>query len=202
MVAKMRRYLIAIAICLALSPLVPAGAGLGGVGLGGVGLGGVAWAAEAEPSREYRIKAAFIYNFAKFTHWPVGSFSDDAAPLDFCIYGEDPFGGALDAVAGTTIRGRRVAVRRVAAIEASAGCHLLFISDSEAGRVTGILAAVGDRPVLTVADMPDFARAGGIINLKTTADDKLRFEINTGTARRAGLRFSSKLLSLAEITTD
>lgn len=197
MVAMMRRTLSAIAICLALSPLVPAGAGPGGVGWGGV-----ARAAAEGPSREYRIKAAFIYNFAKFTRWPVGSFSDGAAPLDFCIYGEDPFGGAFDAVAGTTIRGRRVAVRRIAAIEASAGCHLLFISDSEAGRLTGILAALNDRPVLTVADMPDFARAGGIINLKTTADDQLRFEINTSTARRAGLRFSSKLLSLAEITSN
>ncbi len=188
----MRRYLIAIAICLALTPLVPAGAGLGGA----------ARAAAEEPTREYRIKAAFIYNFAKFTRWPAGSFADDEAPLDFCIFGEDPFGGALDAIAGNSIRGRRVNVRRIATIEASAGCHLLFISDSEAEHLTGILAAVGDRPVLTVAEMPDFARAGGIINLKTTAEDRLRFEINTGTARRAGLRFSSKLLSLAEITTN
>jgi len=202
MVVKMRRYLIAIAICLALSPLVPAGVGSGGLGWGGVTWGGVAWAAAKEPSREYRIKAAFIYNFAKFTRWPAGSFADSAAPLEFCIYGEDPFDGALDAIAGNTIHGRKVAVRRIAAIEASGGCHLLFISASEAGRLTDILAALGDRPVLTVADMPDFARAGGIINLKTTAEDKLRFEINTGTAQRAGLRFSSKLLNLAEITEN
>ena len=191
----MRRHLIAIAICLALTPLVAAD-----TGLGGVGLSGVARAATEEPAREYRIKAAFIYNFAKFTRWPAGSFADGEAPLDFCIYGKDPFGGALDAIAGKTIRGRKVTVRRIAEIEASAGCHLLFISDSEAERLTGILAAVGDRPVLTVADMPDFARAGGIINLKTTEEDSLRFEINTGTARRAGLKLSSKLLNLAEIT--
>ncbi len=196
----MPRYLIAIAICLALSPLIPAGAGLSGLGGGGLGWGGVAWAAAAEPAREHRIKAAFIYNFAKFTHWPAGSFADGEAPLDFCIYGEDPLHGALDAIAGKTIRGRKVTVRRIAAIAASAGCHLLFIGDSEAERLTGILAAVGDRPVLTVADMPNFTRAGGIINLKTTEEDRLRFEINTGTARRAGLKFSSKLLSLAEIT--
>ena len=192
MIAKMRGYPIAIAICLALSPLVPAD----------LGLGGVARAAAEEPTREYRIKAAFIYNFAKFTRWPAGSFSDGEAPLDFCIYGEVPFGGALEAVAGNTIRGRKVAVRRIAAIEASDGCHLLFISDSESERLAGILAALNDRPVLTVADMPDFTRAGGIINLKTTEEDKLRFEINTGSAKRAGLKFSSKLLSLAEITSD
>ncbi len=192
MIAKMRGYLIAISICLALSPLLAAGAGLGGV----------ARAGSREPSREYRIKAAFIYNFAKFTRWPAGSFSDSEAPLDICIYGEDPFGGALDTVAGNIIRGRKVAVRRIAAIEASDGCHLLFISDSEAERLTGILAALNDRPVLTVADMPDFARAGGIINLQTSEEDKVRFEINTGIAKRAGLKFSSKLLNLAKITNN
>ncbi|MHA1153180.1 MAG: YfiR family protein [Alphaproteobacteria bacterium] len=207
MVAKMRRYLIAIAICLVLSPLIAAGVGpgsvsSGGVSWGGVGWGGVARAAAEEPSREYRIKAAFIYNFAKFTLWPADSFADAATPLDFCIYGEDPFDGALDAIAGNTIRGRKVAVRRIAAIEATAGCHLLFISDSETERLTGILAALEHRPILTVAEMPNFARAGGIINLKTTEEDRLRFEINTGTAQRAGLRFSSKLLSLAEITVN
>jgi hypothetical protein len=162
----------------------------------------VAWAAAAEPAREHRIKAAFIYNFAKFTRWPASSFADGEAPLAFCIYGDDPFGGALDMVAGKTIRGRKVAVRRIAVIAAGDGCHLLFISDSEAERLTAILAALDDRPVLTVADMPNFARAGGIINLKTTGEDKLRFEINTGTARRAGLKISSKLLNLAEITAN
>ncbi len=192
MIAKIRGYLIAISICLTVSPLLAAGAGLGGVARAGA----------QEPTGEYRIKAAFIYNFARFTRWPAGSFSDREAPLDICVYGEDPFGGALDAVAGDTIRGHKVAVRRIAAIESSDGCHLLFISDSEAERLTGILAALTDRPVLTIGDMPDFTRAGGIINLKTSEEGKLRFEINTGIAKQSGLKFSSKLLSLAEITGD
>jgi hypothetical protein len=196
MIAKMGRY--PIAICLTLSLWIAVGVGLGGVNP----VGGAALAAAEEPAREYRIKAAFIYNFAKFTRWPASSFADGEAPLAFCIYGDDPFGGALDMVAGKTIRGRKVAVRRIAEIAAGDGCHLLFISDSEAERLTAILAALDDRPVLTVADMPNFARAGGIINLKTTRENKLRFEINTGTARRAGLKISSKLLNLAEITAN
>jgi hypothetical protein len=192
MIAKMRGYLIAISIGLAVSPFFAASAGLGGVARAGA----------QEPTHEYRIKAAFIYNFARFTRWPAGSFSDGEAPLDFCVYGEDPFGGALDSVAGDTIRGRKVAVRRIATIESSNGCHLLFVSGSESDRLTGILAALSDRPVLTIGDVPDFTRAGGIINLKTGEDDRLRFEINTGIAEQSGLKFSSKLLSLAEITGD
>lgn len=193
MIGKTRGLLAALAICLSLSTPGPAGLTLG-----------VAQAAAAaeEPTREYLIKAAFLYNFAKFTRWPDGSFPDSAASLDICVFGDDPFGAALDTIAGKTIRGRAVAVHRVASVEAGAACHLLFISASEMPRLTAILEALTGRPVLTIADMPDFARAGGIINLKTNEQDKLRFEINAGIAKRAGLRISSKLLSLAEITPN
>ncbi len=192
MIAKTRGLLAALALCLSFVPLGPPTAGLGGV----------APAAAEEPSREYRIKAAFIYNFAKFTRWPDSSFPDGTAPLEFCVFGEDPFGGALNSLAGNTIRGREVAVRRVASVEAGAGCHLLFISASELPRLGVILETLTGRPVLTIADMPEFARAGGIISLKTNKQDKLRFEINVGIARRAGLRISSKLLRLAEIAPN
>jgi len=192
MAAKTRGFLAALALCLSFTLL----------GSPIAGLGGVAPATAEEPPREYLIKAAFLYNFAKFTHWPDSSFSDAETPLDICVFGEDPFGGALDAIAGKTIRGRTVAVRRVASVEAGAACHLLFISDSELPRLKAILETLTGRPVLTIADMPDFARAGGIISLKTNEQDKLRFEINAGIAKRAGLRISSKLLSLAEITPN
>ena len=192
MTARAQRVLFAIAISLAFLAL----------GAPGVRLGALAPAAAAETSREYLIKAAFLYNFAKFTEWPAGSFPDSAAPLDVCVFGEDPFGGALESIAGKTIRGRRVAVHRVASIEAGAACHLLFISASEATRLAGILDSLRGRPVLTIAEMPGFARSGGIINLKTNADDRIRFEINNGIARRVGLRLSSKLLNLAEITPN
>ena len=192
MTARAQRLLFAIAICLGLPALGPPGAWLGALPA----------AAAAETSREYLIKAAFLYNFAKFTEWPAGSFLDSDAPLDVCVFGEDPFGGALESIAGKTIRGRRVAVHRVASIEAGAACHLLFISASEATRLAGILEALRGRPVLTIAEMPGFARSGGIINLKTNPDDRIRFEINASIAKRAGLRLSSKLLNLAEITPN
>ncbi len=192
MTARAQRVLFAIAIGLALLALGPPGARLGALPP----------AVAAETSREYLIKAAFLYNFAKFTEWPAGSFPDSAAPLDVCVLGEDPFGGAIESIAGKTIRGRRVAVHGVASIEAAAACHLLFISDSEATRLAGILESLRGRPVLTIAEMPGFARSGGIINLTTNPDDRIRFEINVGIAKRVGLRLSSKLLNLAEITPN
>lgn len=157
-------------------------------------------AAAAEISREYLIKAAFLYNFAKFTEWPAAAFAAADAPLTICVLGEDPFGAALDAINGKEIRGRTVATRRLSDTTAAAECHVIFISVSEQTRLAGILESLRDRPVLTVADMPEFARTGGIINLKTNNEDRIRFDINVGRAQQAGLRMSSKLLSLAEDT--
>jgi hypothetical protein len=191
MSARAKSFLVALAICLSVSAL----------GSPGVRLG-AAPAAAAEISREYLIKAAFLYNFAKFTRWPPSSFPDRATPLRVCVFGEDPFGAALESIAGKTIRGREVTVRRIESVEAGTACHLLFISASEAAQLAGILDSLSGRPVLTIADLPGFARSGGIINLKTNSNDKVRFEINVAIANRAGLRFSSKLLNLAEITPN
>lgn len=152
-----------------------------------------------EHRREYRIKAAFLYNFAKFTLWPTGSFVDSEAPFRICVYGEDPFGAALESIAGKRVQGHRVEVARPSDLDRDTSCHLLFVSESEAPNLAPILAKLRLRPVLTVADMPGFADAGGIINLKINEEDKIRFEINLAGARLAGLRLSAKLLSLAEI---
>jgi len=157
-------------------------------------------AVAAEMSREYLIKAAFLYNFAKFTEWPAAAFASADSPLTICVLGDDPFGAALDAIDGKEIKGRTVSVRRLADTAVAEACHVIFISISEETRLTDILDILRGRPVLTVADMPEFARTGGIINLKTNEEERIRFDINIGKAQQAGLRMSSKLLSLAEAT--
>lgn len=193
MISRARKGLMAIVILLLTAAGTPLGAQSAAPAHG---------AEESKSEREYLIKAAFLYNFAKFTEWPTASFPDTASPLNICIVGENPLGEALASITGKKIRGHAVAVRQIEADEAGGACHLLFISESEETRLTAILETLGNQPVLTIADMPDFARAGGIINLKTSKEDKVRFEINVDTAQRAGLKLSSKLLSLAEITSN
>lgn len=154
---------------------------------------------DAAHEREYLIKAAFIYNFARFTEWPDGAFAADG--MRVCVLGDDPFGKALDSIAGKTIRGREVQVDQVTGAAAAKGCQVLFVSASEGARLAEVIGAIKELPILTIADMPNFATSGGIINLKTV-ENVIRFEINVSAADRAGLKFSSNLLKLADLVSS
>ncbi len=154
----------------------------------------------ARINREYLIKAAILYNFAKFASWPESAFSYPGAPLRICVLGEDPFGAALDSLHGKRVRNRPLAISRVGTIEEAPQCHILFVSASEEARLPTILDYVGRLPILTVADMGRFANSGGIIALKEV-DNRSRIEINIGAAEQAGLKLSSKLLRLADMVS-
>lgn len=147
---------------------------------------------------EYDVKAAFLYNFTKFVDWPSSVFANDRDTLTVCVLGDDPFRGSLQRVAGEDVEGRQLIVLRARSdfLSRPGGCQILFISRSEAQRLSQVLAAVRDHPVLTVSDTEGFLEQGGIINF-VLQGSKIRFEINQESAERAGLKISSKLLRLA-----
>ena len=157
--------------------------------------------AEPPPSREYLIKVAFLYKFAKFVDWPEKAFPDDRAPLTICILGKEPFGAALETIKDKKVRGRKLVIQRLARLEDMKQCHVLFISASEEKRLPELLSAIKGTAILTVSDMKGFARRGGIINL-VTVEKKIRFEINLDAAHLAGLKISSKFLKLAKIVGE
>lgn len=150
-----------------------------------------------EISREYLIKAAILFNFAKFAEWPAAAFADDEAAVRICVIGDDPFGPALESINGKTVRDRTLLAAPIATVEEAAACHILFVSASEGDRLDAILETVSGRPILTVADMGEFTDAGGIVWLKKS-EDRSRLEINVGAAKKAGVKLSSKLLRLAD----
>jgi hypothetical protein len=152
---------------------------------------------------EYQLKAAFIYKFATYIRWPATTGADGTRPFVIGVIGNDPFGRALDAVMqGQSVQGKPIIVRRVAEMEDAPGCDVLFVSASERGHLRQIFAAVRGAPVLTVSDMDQFAELGGMINLVTTEDNHLRFDINKGAIDRAGLKAPSQLLRLARIVDE
>ena len=153
--------------------------------------------AQSAPAGEYQVKAAFLYNFAKFVEWPPGSFADRAAPLRICVLGQDPFGEELRNIASDKIiNGRRLVVDEVADLMAARSCHILFIASSKKAEMKQIIESLRGADVLTVGDTKGFAKMGGMINL-VLDDDRVRFEVNQTAAEQTGLRISFKLLRVA-----
>ncbi len=150
-------------------------------------------------SREYAIKAAFLFNFAQFVEWPTNVFAEADSPFVIGVLGANPFGKSLEEIVrGESIRGHPVQVRYLRADEPIADCTALFISQSENARLEAILQSLERKPVLTVSDVERFARRGGMIRF-VNQQNKIRFTINPEAAKNAGLSLSSKLLRLGEI---
>lgn len=155
-----------------------------------------AFAAPAGAQDEYGVKAAFLFNFAKFVEWPADAFVAPDAGLVLCVAGAGAVDAAVQAtVKGKLVNGRPIEVRRVDDGEARS-CHLLFIADGR-DRAAQLVEGARAGAVLTVGETPGFTQLGGVINF-TTEDSKVRFEINEDAARKARLKISSKLLSLAK----
>jgi len=162
--------------------------------------GGAAVApAQGSAPTEYQIKAAFLYNFAKFIDWPPGSFPAPQSPFEICILGADPFGSAIDdTLRGKSIGDRTVVIERVKEPWRARQCQIVFVSSSEKQRLPEIIASLQGAKTLVVGETDRFADLGGTIQL-TLEENHVRFAINTSAADGAGLRISSKLLALAKI---
>jgi hypothetical protein len=148
---------------------------------------------------EYQVKAAFLYNFAKFVEWPAGTFTNATEPIGICIAGVNPFGSTLEGmVQGKKIGERAFAVRRMADTQQTKGCQILFIGGAEWRRVRPLLDALKGAAILTVGETGEFTSAGGMIAFQI-AGPRVRLQIDLETAEHSHLKISSKLLSLAEI---
>src|SRR5262245_16077410 len=140
---------------------------------------------------EYRVKAAYLFNFTKFVEWPAGAVSD-GAPFPICVAGNNPFASALeDTIRGETVGGRSLQSRLA---EGNEPCQVLFVPHDV--DPAPHLKRTRTQPVLTVGESPDFLKQGGIINFVRDGS-KVRFEISQDAANRAQLRISSRLLRLA-----
>jgi hypothetical protein len=154
--------------------------------------------AQQAPVGEYEVKAAFLYNFAKFVEWPEVSGAGGAPEFVIGILGQDPFGSDIAVIEGKSVNGKILKIVRSDSLAELNNCQVLFISGPVENRLDDILKKLGSRPILTVGDTHGFAHAGIMINL-FKKDNKIRFEINPTAAEKTGLRISSHLLRLARI---
>lgn len=151
------------------------------------------------PPSEYAVKAAFLFNFAKFVTWPPAAFPAPDAPVLIGILGEDPFDGEiLRLAADVRVQGRPIVIKHGANVAELADCQVIFFSRSEDDRLAQWFRALREQhiPALTVGETDAFLAAGGMIRF-VMAQRKVRFEIEPDRATAAQLTISSKLLRLA-----
>jgi YfiR/HmsC-like len=164
-------------------------------------LGAAGLAAQQAGPSEFQVKAAYIYNFGKFVKWPTFAPANQSGSFTICVLDGDPFGNTLQSdLAGESVGGKPVAVKRLPKARDAAACHILFISAAQGKNLEQILAAVDQTSVLTVSDMPDFSKRGGMIQFILDGD-RVRFEINLDSAGKSHLVFDSELLKVAAAVT-
>lgn len=153
-------------------------------------------AQQAKPG-EYQVKAAYLYNFGRFVDWPAPVTQAQNDSFAICVLGDNPFGPALKAtVTQESIGGKTVVAKQISAPEEAVNCRVLFISSSEDKRLKEIFSSLGRASVLTVSDLPKFTQRGGMVQF-VLEGSRVRFEVNSASAERAGLTLSSELLKVA-----
>lgn len=144
-----------------------------------------------------QVQAAYLYNFGKFVRWPAAAPANQSGGFEICVLDQEPFGDTLQStLAGESVAGRPVVMKRLRKPLDAASCHILFIGASESRDLKGILSSLDESAVLTVSDMPDFSKRGGMIQF-VFQGDRIRFEVNLEGAERAHLVFPSELLKVA-----
>jgi YfiR/HmsC-like len=157
--------------------------------------------ASAQSVTDDQVKAAYIFNFAKFIEWPSQVFAAKDAPMNFCVLGRSPVVDELDSsIGGKSVNGHTIMVKHLHGPDEIKDCHLIFLAASAGKQQQKLIQAAKGSAVLLVAETPGFARSGGTINF-ITESGRLLFEVNVNAAESAHLRISSKLLALARIVS-
>ena len=152
-------------------------------------------AVASDALNEYQVKAAYLYNFAKFITWPDENHKHKS-PFVIGVLGKNAFGQALEQLTAKTIRNRPIIIKYFKTIEDVANCQILYLASTEHGKIKKQLGKLTTQPIVTISDANNFARSGGIIQL-IRLRGRINFIINLEQARNVDLKFESQLLSLA-----
>ena len=171
---------------------------LNGPGLALIVVSGTAasWTVQAQAVDEYQVKAAYMYNFAKFVDWPAGALGSPTQPIAFCVLGQTPLSQALrDTLSGKVVDQRPLVFRQLSDSKLASKCQALFIGAADKKQMRQALDEVKSLSVLTVGEVENFTDDGGIVRFLLEAG-RVRLEFNLEAAGEARLRISSRLLSL------
>jgi len=156
----------------------------------------------AGADREYQLKAAFLYNFIRYTTWPDEAFDKDEDPIVLTIIGTDPFGKQIDSLfSGKKLHDRSIVIRRVDEVPKKADSHVVFVSGLEKPALVKVKDLYYEQPTLVIGEAPEVIKSGAQCNFYIESG-KVRFEVNTDNLELAQLKISSQLLKLARIVKN
>jgi hypothetical protein len=159
--------------------------------------------AEETLSLEYKVKAAFLFNFLKFVEWPPPQTTDTSTPITIAVLGEDKFGTAFDEITSRKIKDRSIVIKRFVDFNTEETkaqlplCQLVFISANQQKHIKDIIGLLQKKPVLVVGETAGFLEAGGMVNF-IMQEGKVCFEVNQDTAAISELKMASQLMRLAK----
>lgn len=150
---------------------------------------------------EYSLKSALLLKLSRFVYFPEAS---DQPPNQLCVVGKNPFGNTLQQLNQASDPASRLQLKFLSSTQKAENCHFIFISKSERRRVASILQQLQNQPLVTISDIHDFARSGGMIELSLTSppDNQLNILINRPAASRQGIEFNAQLLRLATLVNE
>jgi hypothetical protein len=156
-------------------------------------------AAQAQAADEYALKAAFLYNFTRFVEWPDDAFESADSPFRICVVGSDPFGTQIDTLTRRRVGTRAIAVERAVGIGQLSRCQIAYFDEGSRADFTESANGIeAPRTTLTVASGRGFARDGGMVGL-VTGRGRVQLHVNLAAIQRSPLKFSAKLLEVAEV---
>jgi len=155
--------------------------------------------AQGKPPLEYQIKAAFLFNFTRFIHWPASAYASADAPFVIGIVGDNPFGNYLnDLVIGEQADGHSIIIRHYPDGVDISGCQLLFINTSSPAKLKALLSSAVQQNTLTVSDVNNFINLGGMVRF-FKEDNRIKMEVKLAAVKAAQLEISAKLLQVAKV---
>jgi hypothetical protein len=161
-------------------------------------LPGLVASRELATENPYKVKAAFLRNFAHYVTWPTDAFPESASSWCIGILGRDPFGEVLEATfKGRMEQGRAFEIFRADTPGELPACQIVFVAYKDAAKRRAVLDELKGKPVLTVGDAPEFLREGGVIRFQVS--DRVRMSINLDQARAVSLTVQTRML---EVSSD
>ncbi len=179
------------------------------VSMGAAMIASLAWSILTPPNavgaagseKAYRVKVAFLLNFASLVKWPEESFNDSESPFVICHLGGSQTRALFDTTyAGRMVKRHPIEVRHPSRVGDVLGCHIIMITAERSEQAGGFITAAAGKSILTIGETEGFALSGGVIGFYNDGS-KIRFEINLSAARNANLRISSRLLRLAQLVS-